>query len=133
MAEAVFFSNITTGAADDIRRATELATRMVTELGMSEQIGPVSYQERRNNAFGIGPSDGHGWSCSTDMAQLLEQARRDLLNEANQESLLIIQKNKDLLDEMKNVLLELETLDGDRLNSYLKRVQPIHSTVSMDV
>ena len=133
MAESVFFSHITTGAADDIRRATELATRMVTELGMSEQIGPVSYQERRNNAFGIGPSDGHGWSCSTDMAQLLEQARRDLLNEANQESRLIIQKNKDLLEEMKNVLLELETLDGDRLNSYLKRVQPIHSTVSMDV
>ncbi|MGC6511013.1 MAG: ATP-dependent zinc metalloprotease FtsH [Myxococcota bacterium] len=133
MAEAEFFSHITTGAADDIRRATELATRMVTELGMSEQIGPVSYQERRNNAFGIGANSGPAWSCSTDMAQELEKARRDLLQEAHQESLRIIQKNRLLLEEMKNVLLEKEILDGETLQMYLQRVQGIQSTLSIDV
>lgn len=123
VAEKVFFDTVTTGAVDDIRRATELATRMIAELGMSEDIGPIAYKEMPNTPFAVQAPGSGQFATSPEMAKTLENARRTLLTEAYSNAFRVIKFNQGLLDDMRKAILEKETLVGSDLAAFLARIE----------
>ena len=120
VAEEIYFGEVTTGAVDDIKRATHLAARMVYELGMSQDIGAIAYPSHGQSPYEL--SNRIGQTPSPMMAQSLETAHRELLLWAYQESTNIIQSNQGLLEKMREEILKVETLSGDVLKGFLTEV-----------
>jgi cell division protease FtsH len=122
-AEEVVFGDVTTGAHDDIRKATDLARRMVTEYGMSPQIGAVDYGgEARANPFGIGPTRSGFTDASPETAEQIEREVHRFLDACHRRAREILLGNRVILEEMTTALLEHEVLDGDEMGTFLARV-----------
>ena len=119
VAEQIVFDDFTTGAADDLQRASDLAHRMVFQLGMSDTVGPLSYEGRVGGFVEQKTS-----ALSSQTFEMLDQEVRMLIMNAQREARLILEKNRDILDEMSQKLLEEETLRGVQLEEYLGRVVP---------
>ena len=116
-AEAIVFGVKTTGAANDIQRATALARNMVAQYGMSEALGlmaPVTVQ----NQYLDGP--GH-MDCSQDTAALIDKEVQSLLDSAYRQSIALLSQHRDLLDEISEFLLEKETITGDELMRFIQK------------
>ncbi|MEC7987845.1 MAG: ATP-dependent zinc metalloprotease FtsH [Myxococcota bacterium] len=113
-AEEHLFSDYTTGAADDLRRASDIARQMIRRYGMSEALGPMSF-ERDENRF--------VQELSPSLISLLDQEESKILKEAYHHASSIIQQNEDLLRSLGQQLLEEETLSGDKLDELLSRTQ----------
>ncbi|MGC6493457.1 MAG: cell division protein FtsH, partial [Myxococcota bacterium] len=111
-AEQLIYSDYTTGAADDLRRATSLARRMIKQFGMNEELGPISY-EREEGAF--------IQEVPENVRNRIEQEVSALLRECAEDAINILKRNKDLLEELVQTLLEQENLRGDLLDSLLER------------
>ena len=114
-AEQVVFGTKTTGAANDIQRATGLARNMVALYGMSEELGlmapaSVSSQYLENQAY---------LDCSQETSALVDQATKKLLNTCYEEAVALLEKNRSLLDEVSEYLLLKETITGDELMAYV--------------
>jgi cell division protease FtsH len=124
-AEALVFGDVTTGAHNDIERATDIARKMVTEYGMSKRIGAVNYGSRNDNAFGIG--FGGGTSASPGTAEEIEQEVRGILDTCHKRALEILILNRPLLEDMSLFLFENEVLEGDVMHSYLDRAEQLDS------
>jgi len=113
--ELVFGSEkITTGAGNDIERATALARRMVTEWGMSEAVGPMNVGDRGEEIF-LGREIVERRDVSEDMARLVDDEVRGLLDESYQQAKQVITENREKLDGLAEALLERETLDADEI------------------
>lgn len=125
VAEKLTFGEITTGAHDDITKATDLATKMVTQFGMSDALGPVAYKKPDSEVFlGRDINSGQGYSEKT--AQEIDQAVRDLLVTAFKDVEVLLKKNKSKLDALANALIEKESLNADDVNRVLG--MPIEKT-----
>jgi len=124
-AEALVFGDVTTGASDDIKRATSIARKMVTEYGMSKSIGAVSYGGQENS-FGIGPAMG-GTSSSPDTAEQIEAEIRRILDDCHRRALEILMRNRALLEEMSLHLFEQEVLEGQLMEGFLDRADQVDS------
>jgi len=121
-AEEIVFGDVTDGAYDDIRRATELARRMVTVFGMSRRIGAVNYgSEARANPFLGEHGPSYTPESSPETAVRIEREVHDFLQRSHQRARQILVQNRGLLEEMAGVLLEDEVLDGERMTSFLAR------------
>jgi cell division protease FtsH len=121
-AEEIVFGDVTTGAHDDIRKATDLARRMVTEYGMSPTIGAVDYSsEARANPFGMGPTRSFT-DASPDTAEAIEREVHRFLVSCHQRALQILFDNRVILEEMTQHLLEKEVLDGEEMGQWLSKV-----------
>ncbi|MCA9567885.1 MAG: ATP-dependent zinc metalloprotease FtsH [Myxococcales bacterium] len=118
-AEALVFGDVTTGAQNDIQRATDIARKMVTEYGMSKRIGAVNYGPRNENAFGIGFASGS--TASPHTAEEIEQEVRAILDRCNTRAMEILIRNRPLLEDMSLYLYENEVLEGDIMQDYLSR------------
>ena len=115
-AEELIFDEITTGACDDLSKATNFAQKMVTEFGMSDKIGPVTLRKADSEVFlGRDISRGQGYSEST--AQLIDDEVKRIIKECHETARTILQKNKALLDSLAQRLIEKETIDSDELNT----------------
>jgi cell division protease FtsH len=121
-AEEIEFGDVTTGASDDIRKATDLARRMVTEYGMSHRVGAVDYATERSNSMGMMGLGDNG-TRSPETAEVIEQEIRAILDRCHRRALSILEQNRDILHEMAGFLLEREVLDGERMNGFLHRVE----------
>jgi cell division protease FtsH len=122
-AEEIVFGDVTTGAHDDIRKATDLARRMVTEYGMSPAIGAVDYgTETRANPFGIGPTHAYT-QASPETSEQIEREIHGFLDRCHQRAREILLENRAILEEMAQALLEREVLDGAEMEAFLDRVQ----------
>ena len=108
--ELVAIGEASSGAADDLAKATEIATRMVRELGMSAVVGPVGYPTSKDY-LGIGAASGHEFSDATQRAIDAEVAR--LVIHAQERAGLVLQEHRHELDQLMALLLEQETVDGD--------------------
>jgi cell division protease FtsH len=108
-AELVVFDRGSTGASNDLASATQLATRMVTEFGLSPKLGPVSYSEQQLNYLG-GPGGEHPYSEATQRVVDEEVAR--LLREAERYAVDLLTRNRPALDALSARLLTDETVDG---------------------
>jgi cell division protease FtsH len=110
-AEQLVFGELTTGAADDIKKATDTARHMVAQWGMSEAIGPLGFAERDENVF-LGRELGRGADYSEATAQEIDKETRRLVNEAWEKALSVLTENRDTLERLAKSLLERETLDA---------------------
>jgi cell division protease FtsH len=110
-AEELIFGDPTTGAQNDIERATEIARAMVTQFGMSEEIGPLQLGTRTSEPF-LGKEAGHEANYSDDMAARIDAEVRRLLDEAHDEAREILLLHRATLDRLADALADEETL-GD--------------------
>jgi cell division protease FtsH len=125
-AEELVFGEVTTGAHDDIRKATDLARRMVTEYGMSKKIGAVHYSREPSNQYGMALSNG-GPARSPETAEIIEAEIRKILERCHQRSRGMLRGNRLQLEEMAAYLLEYEVLDGEKMEEYLSSVNQSES------
>ncbi len=120
MAEAVRLSDISTGAQNDLKRATELAKRMVTEFGMSDALGPV-FLAGSEEVF-IGREWGHQPNYSEAMAADIDAEVRRILEEAADRARRIIEENADAMTRVIDALVEHEHITGSEFDRLLKGV-----------
>jgi cell division protease FtsH len=109
-AEEMVFHDPTTGAGNDIDKATSLARAMVTEYGMTEKLGAIKLGDNSSEPF-LGRDMGHQRNYSEDVAAIVDQETKTLLANAHQEAFDILVENRDVLDHLVTQLLEKETLD----------------------
>lgn len=114
-AEKLIFNTYTTGASNDLQRATKLSRKMVCEWGMSEKIGPVSFNNEHHEVF-LGKDFTQMKEYSDETAQLIDSEIQYILLKANKEAERILSENIDLLHNGAKVLLERETIDAEELN-----------------
>jgi cell division protease FtsH len=110
VAEELVFHDPTTGASNDIEKATAIARKMVTEYGMSERVGAIKLGTGSGEPF-LGRDMGHTRDYSEDVAAVVDEETKKLLANAHQEAFDILEENRDVLDELVLALLEKETLD----------------------
>ena len=118
IAEEVFFGQITTGAGNDIERATNMARRMVCEFGMSK-LGPLTYG-KQDEAIFLGREFGHVKEYSEDTAIKIDQEVRRIVTENYDRARDLIVKNKDAIDRIAGALLEIEVIDGAELRRLIE-------------
>ncbi|HYO40536.1 MAG TPA: ATP-dependent zinc metalloprotease FtsH [Nocardioidaceae bacterium] len=109
-AEEMVFHDPTTGAGNDIDKATSVARAMVTEYGMTERLGAIKLGENSSEPF-LGRDLGHQRNYSEDVAAVVDAETKQLLANAHQEAFDILVENRDVLDSLVVALLEKETLD----------------------
>lgn len=110
IAEEIIFKDISTGASNDIERATDLAKNMVTVYGMSEKLGPVCYDNEGENVF-IGRDYGRTKVYSEEVQYAIDQEIKDFILKAKEEATQILLEHKDKLDKLAQTLLEKETIN----------------------
>ncbi len=115
IAEELFCGDITTGAANDIERATRLAHGMVYEWGMSDKMGPVKYAEDQDGMFGF---ERPAQVSAVTQRELDEEVRR-IINSQFDRARELIEGNRDKLERIAMALLEHETLDGPQVKLLL--------------
>jgi len=120
-AEELVFGEVSTGAADDIQKATDLAERAITLYGMSEELGPVAY-ERMQGQF-LDDYMNPRRQVSAKVAETIDNQVQEVINGARCVAKGILESNRALLEETAQVLLQKETLEGEELYAYLERTQ----------
>ena len=107
---------VTTGASNDIERATQMARNMVTKWGLNEKMGPILYGEDESQAPG-----GGNTHYSEDTSREIDQEVRNILNEAYSTATKLLEDNRDILEAMKDALIEFETIDADQVDDLMNR------------
>jgi len=117
---------VTTGASSDIKYATEIARRMVTEWGLSEKMGPITYGSPQQELF-LGHSVTQTQTMSEATAQTVDQEVRRIVDEAYQTARKILTKHTTQLEDLAQALIEFETLTGEDINNLLagKKIKPV--------
>ena len=109
-AEELIFKDPSTGAADDIEKATNLARQMVMEFGMSDKLGPMKYGNNQGEVF-LGKDYVQHQDYSDELASLIDTEVRKLITQAHDEARAILTTHRDVLDRLAKELMETETLD----------------------
>ncbi|NJN85254.1 MAG: ATP-dependent metallopeptidase FtsH/Yme1/Tma family protein [Leptolyngbyaceae cyanobacterium SL_7_1] len=123
-AEEIIFNSITTGASNDLQRATDLAERMVTTYGMSKVLGPLAYQQSQQPMFLGNEAPNPRRLVSPQTAEAIDQEVKGIVEQAHQQALDILNHNRELLETIASKLLETEVIEGETLHTLLKQVQP---------
>jgi cell division protease FtsH len=123
VAEELTIGDFTTGASNDIAKATATARAMVTEYGMGLKLGPMKLGQQDSQPF-LGKEFGHAPDYSGEVAVEIDREIRALLDEAHDEALEILAANRAVLEELADALMEEETIGGDRLEEILDKVVP---------
>jgi cell division protease FtsH len=113
-AEEMVFHDPTTGAGNDIEKATSLARAMVTQYGMTERLGAIKLGESNSEPF-LGRDLGHSRNYSEEVAAVVDEETKKLLATAHQEAFDILEENRDVLDALVLALLDKETLDKEEV------------------
>jgi cell division protease FtsH len=121
VAEEVIYGEITTGAQNDLEKATSLARRMVTEFGMSDRLGPLTFGKRNEHVF-LGRDFGHERDYSEEVATAIDGELRRIITEQYSRVKDLIENHRDHMKALVDVLLEKETLDAAEFDAILKRV-----------
>jgi cell division protease FtsH len=123
IAEEVFMNQMTTGAGDDFKKATEMARRMVTEWGMSDALGPMVYGENEGEVF-LGRSVTTHKNVSETTMQKVDAEIRRIIDQQYGLSRRLIEENRDKVETMAKSLLEWETLDSDQIGDIMDGRSP---------
>ena len=130
-AEELALHHMTTGAGNDLERATDLARRMVTEWGMSEKLGPLTFGKKDEQIF-LGREIAKHKDYSEKIAEEIDDEVRSLVTGAYDESRKLLSENYDILDSFAKTLLEKETMDGQELDGLIKGLKGDKSLSSED-
>lgn len=118
-------NEISTGAANDIEKATKIARKMVTEYGMSS-LGPIQYEENTGSPF-LGRDYAKNTLFSSNVAHEIDIQVREIISKAYTQALEIIQNNLDLLELIKDTLLEKETIVAEEIDYLVKHMKPLET------
>ena len=122
VAEEIIFHDPTTGAANDIEKATGMARKMVTEYGMSERVGAIKLGQSQGEVF-LGRDMGHQRDYSEQVAAVVDEEVRRLVDDAHDEAWHAVNDNRDILDRLVLDLLDKETLNAAELAEIFKDVR----------
>lgn len=120
VAEKIIFGEMTTGASNDLQRATNIARRMVTEYGMSS-LGPVIFGEKNNEVF-LGRDFGHVKNYSEEIAAQIDEEIKKIIDKAYSKAEKLLKENKDILESLAKELIKKETLDADEFKKFFQKV-----------
>lgn len=118
-AEKLVFGDLTTGAADDISRATDVARALITKYGMSDKIGPVAFEGREGNIF-IGRDFYTEKNYSEDVAKEIDKEVKSFMENACKDATKVLQKHREILNAIAERLIEKETIERDEFDEILK-------------
>jgi cell division protease FtsH len=124
-AEEIVFNSITTGASNDLQRATDLAERMVTAYGMSKVLGPLAYQQGQQSMFLGNGATNPRRAVSEDTSKAIDIEVKQIVETAHEQALEILRQNRDLLEAIATQLLETEVIEGEKLHNLLSQVKPV--------
>jgi cell division protease FtsH len=136
IAEEIIFGNdmVTTGASNDIERATDLARKMVMRWGMSSKIGPQLMEEEQQESY-LGAAGTQQKNMSNDTQIIVDAEVKEILNRNYQKAKQLLTDNMDILHAMKDALLKYETIDADQIDDLLARKpvrEPNNTTSTTD-
>lgn len=118
------FDGVTTGASNDIMRATQLARNMVTKWGLSEKLGPLMYAEEEGEVF-LGRSMGsQHTNVSADTAKMIDLEVRSIIDQCYETAKRLLAENRDKLDAMAEALMKYETIDADQIEDIMNGRPP---------
>ena len=117
-AEEIVFGKITTGASNDLQRATDIAEQMVGTFGMSDILGPLAYDKQGGGQF-LGNGNNPRRAVSDATAQAIDKEVRDLVDDAHETALRILRNNLNLLESISQKILQEEVIEGDDLKNLL--------------
>jgi cell division protease FtsH len=123
-AEEIAFGEVSTGAQNDLQRATDIARAMVTEFGMSEALGAVNYDGHRGSKFLDNPFMNERGNHSEDTARKIDFEVKGILTDAHNEARRVLRERRDILDQLSILLLEKEVIEGDELRALIGPVPP---------
>lgn len=134
VAEELIFNEITTGAQNDIARATQVATRMVTEFGMSDKIGPLALGKENEEVF-LGMDISKSPKHSDKTAELIDEEIKKIISTAKQRATKILEDNRDKLDNLVKALIERETLNGEQIDKIMngEQLEPLETAKKEEV
>ena len=124
VAEEIVFHDPTTGASNDIEKATAIARKMVTEYGMSANVGAIKLGQSSGEVF-LGRDMGHQRDYSETLAEKVDAEVRMLIEQAHDEAWKVLNANRDILDILATELLEKETLDHNQLAEIFAKVKKL--------
>ncbi|MCZ8528680.1 ATP-dependent zinc metalloprotease FtsH [Alteromonas sp. PRIM-21] len=122
IAEALIYGDdkVTTGASNDIERATEIARKMVTQWGLSSKMGPMLYAEDEGEVF-LGKSMSKATNMSDDTARAIDAEIKSLIDSNYERAQKILEDNIDILHSMKDALMKYETIDAKQIDDLMNR------------
>ena len=123
VAEKLIMDDISTGASNDIQRATDIARKMVTKYGMSEKIGPIDFSSTQSEVF-LGRDFANTNQLSEQTASLIDSEVKELIHKAYERCEQILRENMDILHRLAQFLLENETMDNAQLEAIYKGEEP---------
>lgn len=123
LAEKIIFNEITTGAGNDIERASAMARKMVCEWGMSEELGALTYGKKEEQIF-LGREIGHARDFSEDTARLIDVAVKKIIDNAMATVATLLEGHKDILIRMSEELLEKETIVLTDMERIIEELRP---------
>ncbi|HTR00637.1 MAG TPA: ATP-dependent zinc metalloprotease FtsH [Candidatus Acidoferrum sp.] len=116
---------VTTGASNDIQRATQMAHNMVKKWGLSERLGPLQYDDDQEELFlGRTGMNGGGKSLSAETQKAIDEEVRSIIDTCYARAKQILEENRDKLEAMKNALLEYETIDAGQIDDIMSGRKP---------
>ncbi|MBI5726790.1 MAG: cell division protein FtsH, partial [Ignavibacteriales bacterium] len=118
-AEKIVFNQLTTGAGNDIERATALARKMVCEWGMSEKLGPLTFGKKEEEIF-LGREISQHRDYSEDTAIVIDDEVRKIVNRGMERAMTVLNENMDILHKLSAALLEREILDSEEIDKIMR-------------
>ncbi|MEA3438042.1 MAG: ATP-dependent zinc metalloprotease FtsH [Thermodesulfobacteriota bacterium] len=122
-AEEIVFKRISTGAANDIKQATDIAQRMIRSWGMSEKLGPLSYAKNEEQIF-LGREIAQHRDFSDETARKIDEEISSLIDATYRQAIKVLKENLDILHKLAELLLEKETVQGKELDELIFSMRP---------
>ncbi|UUO25370.1 ATP-dependent zinc metalloprotease FtsH [Colwellia sp. M166] len=116
------FEKVSTGASNDIERATQLARKMVTQWGFSQKMGPMLFAEEEGEVF-LGRTSSKSLNMSDETARAIDEEIKDFVNRNYERAATILKENEDILHAMKDALMEYETIDALQVDDLMNRTK----------
>jgi cell division protease FtsH len=132
-AEELAFGEITGGAQSDIEHCTQLARRMVTQWGMSDKLGPISFGQNNNEEVFMGRDFARQRNYSEDVAAQIDNEVSSFVHGAHERAVQLLTGHHEALDKLARILLEKETLDGKELETVMNELLPARIEVKRAV
>jgi cell division protease FtsH len=115
-------AGVTTGASNDIERASSIARKMVTQWGLSDKMGPLLYAEEEGEVF-MGRGTSNSIRMSNQTALAIDEEVKDIINRNYQRAKTILEENVDILEAMKDALMKYETIDAKQIDDLMNRTE----------
>jgi cell division protease FtsH len=112
---------VTTGASNDIERATMIARNMVTRWGFSKKLAPMQYEKDNEGSAYLGGASSSMVAMSDKTAATIDEEVTEIINSCYQKAVELLEANKDILENMKDALLKYETIDADQIDDLMNR------------